>query len=186
MNKKMFLTIPLFFALIVTLFASNYSPLPLMNIVWAVGSTPDAYGNRICSLVAEQKLPNGTYIPFTNGYSYNGLVENFEFGVSTAVLYNSGQTWWRVADSYSIIFDLCVYLNASLAIDATQAQDYTRANITITGGGYSLTNQPFTGWTGSAQNATYWKAIGIYNWTASGYPAAGVTYNCTITYEAYA
>lgn len=181
-KKKILLVIPLVIVLSITLLIQN--PSTTIRFAWATGSSPDAYGNRICSLNAEQH--NGTdWNWFTTGYSYNGLVENFDSSVTNAVAYSYGQDWWRVKDNQPIQFRLCVYLNKTFATDGANAQSNVKAYLNITGGAYSLLNEEFVFGIGISQNATYWRVVGYYNWNVTSYPVVGITYNMVIRYEAY-
>lgn len=181
MNKQWY-AIPIAILLVATLFMNN--PKTRINIVWATGSTPDVYGDRVCSFTAMQY--NGTdWNWITTGYSYNGLEENFNVATTDAIKYNSGQSFWRVIDNQPLEFYMVTYLNKTLVATEAEAEAYTHVYINITSGAYSLNTLTVNTGTGGSYNGTYWVVENTYLWNVTGHPIAGSAYNIAISYNLY-
>lgn len=202
-KRKLLLVIPLAIVLAVTLLYLGPNRASFLNIVWAVGSTPDSYGNRICNIGIETW--NTTAWNWNvNGWSYNGLGENYPAGITTDHNYDSASPFtWRVHEagagvgagcSYPLNFRVVIYLNATLASDTTEAANDVQVYINITKAGYSLVNQLFPQGSGSGgpntqvatlHNATYYRVVTCFQWNVTSHPIAGTAYGVVVWYNAY-
>lgn len=141
---------------------------PFSTLVFAAG-TPDAYGNRIASLAFFQNY-TGSWIE-VNSLDYAD--------------YTSGYTMNIPSGKHTIIFML-VWLNDTLADNATQAEEYSRVFLTIEEEPTILMVQ--SGPT-SDLAGFYWVQLWYPNDyttpTETWVPAADTTYNMVFEYQAF-
>jgi hypothetical protein len=146
------------FALVLagTLLFSPESPYAILGVYCA-----DAYGNDI---VCVEVYQNGS------------MLVNFTATAGSQ----------RVADSLQINFEVYVKINSSLVASSAEAISYTRVNMSImnVNGTYIWNNVPLNSSAVATLSAPYYWHRKYGNWTSS-LPEAGVTYNCTVVYQAY-
>lgn len=90
----------------------------------------------------------------------------------------------RVHDSYPTNFTVGISLNASLVEDSTEAIAYSRVNMTIANGGTIWDKEELTNLECSLIGDFYY-LVEQKSWSVEGQPVAGVTYTCTVDYDAY-
>lgn len=135
------------------------SPFTEIRLVYAA----DSYGNDI----------NYVEVWQYNGTAWNLLANFTSTGGSV-----------RVHDSWPTNFTVGIKLNSTLVSSTSDAIAYTRVYMNITDGG--------TIWNNAELNNTFCSLSGSYYylteqgyWNQTGKPMAGVTYACSILYQAY-
>jgi hypothetical protein len=114
-------------------------------------------------------------------YQYNGSVWNLVVN-NTA----SGNTS-RIHDAWATAFRVGIKLNKTLASSDAEAISFTRCNLTImniTDSKLVWTNVTLNNTATIGSDATYYYHWKLGNWTTD-LPLAGVSYNCTVYYDAY-
>lgn len=146
----------LFPLLVGALVLAPFSPYPVLNVFCA-----DSYGNDITHI---QIFQNGS------------MLVNF-----TAT--DGSQ---RVADGLQINFEVYIKINSSLVSSSAEAISYTRVNMSIMNVNttYIWNNVPLNSSASAVLVGSFYYHAKIGNWTTS-LPEAGVTYNCTVVYQAY-
>ena len=120
----------------------------------------------------------GNDINFIEVWQYNGtnwnLLANFTVTGGSV----------RVHDSWAINFTIGIQINNTLVSSVSDAIAYTRVYMNITNGG--------TVWNNAELNNTSCSLVGSYyylteqgHWNQTAKPVAGVTYACSILYQAY-
>ena len=131
------------------------------------------------SLIVFAQDSQGNDITFFEIDQYNGSA-----WVNVANFTSTGQTA-RIHDGWQTGFLVGVKLNKTLASDSATAISYTKCNMTISYDSSYVWDNVNLNQTGSVQNDdSFWYINFQGNWT-SNLPAQGVTYNCTVTYQAY-
>jgi hypothetical protein len=117
----------------------------------------------------------GNDINFIEVWQYNGT------GYVLLANFTSSGGSVRVHDSWVINFTIGIRFNSTLASSTSEAISYTRVYMNITGI-----------WTNVELNNTSCTLIGSYyylteqgHWNQTGYPQAGVTYECSVLYQGY-
>lgn len=188
MGKK-YLTIPLLFLLVLTLFFAIQQNNMSSLVVFAAG-TPDSYGNRIRALYC-QDYNGSTWIMSPHCVTSDGTLDYYWPNLNTSNYichaYSSSSPYqWRVYDAKPLRLWCSVWLNYSFASTSSEAKSYMKIYCNITGGGYSLTNQEFTYGSCDPIGVVYWEMYNnYYTWNATGKPNAGTTYTITVWYNAY-
>jgi hypothetical protein len=93
----------------------------------------------------------------------------------------------RIHDTWSTSFIVGVKINSSLVASSAEAISYTRINMTIIRtdtSAYIWNNVPLNNSATATLVSTFYYTTKIGNWTSS-LPESGVTYNCTVVYQAY-
>jgi hypothetical protein len=148
-------TLSLCLTLLVTLAPS----FPFVTLVFAA----DSYGNNI---------------NYVEVWQYNGtgwaLLANF-----TAT---GGSV--RVHDGWPTNFTVGIQLNSTLATSTAEAISYTRVYMNITDGGTIWNNVELNN-TACSLSGSYYLLTEQGYWNTTGQPVTGVTYACSILYQAY-
>jgi glycerol-3-phosphate dehydrogenase len=120
----------------------------------------------------------GNDINFVEVWQYNETAWNLLANFTTT----GGSV--RVHDSWVMNFTVGIKVNSTLVSSSAEAISYTRVYMNITDGG--------TIWNNVELNNTACSLVGSYyylteqgHWNATGKPSAGVTYACSILYQAY-
>jgi len=92
----------------------------------------------------------------------------------------------RINDSVSMHFEVYVKINSSLVSSEAEAISYTRVNMSIMNVNttYVWNNVPLNSSGTASLVGSYYYHQKYGDWTSS-LPVAGVTYNCTVVYQAY-
>lgn len=161
--KKLVLpsAIALCLIILVSALMGSYGHFAFINMVFAA----DSYDNEI---------------NFVEVYHHNGS-DWVLVGNCTA---SSGQSY-RVHDGWEVRFIVNIRLNSTLASSTAEAVSYTRVymNITYTGGTI-WTNEELNN-TASSLSGSYYYVEETGIWNQTGYPVAGVEYECKVDYDAY-
>lgn len=138
------------------LLLTSGSPYFVLNVYCA-----DAYGNDITHITI-----------FQNG--------------SMLVNFTATDGSQRVSDGIQIDFEVYIKINSSLVASSAEAISYTRVNMSIMNVNttYVWNNVPLNSSATATLIGSYYYHVKYGNWTAS-LPEAGVTYNCTVVYQAY-
>jgi hypothetical protein len=155
MNKTKIILAILISISLITLFRSFNDTFLIVKKVYA----SDSYGNDI----------NYIEIYQYNGSSWN-LVTNFT---------SSGGSE-RIHDNWQTRFLVNIKLNSTLATSTSEAISYTRVymNISTVWTNVELNN------TSCSLNGDFYWLLEEGNWTTS-LPSLGVTYSCSVNYQAY-
>lgn len=132
---------------------------PFTRMVFAA----DSYGNDINFVEVWQH----------NGTDWN-LLDNFTTTGGSV----------RVHDSWVLNFTVGIMVNSTLVSSVSDAIAYTRVYMNITDGGAIWNNVELNN-TACSLNGSYYYLTEQGHWNATGKPVAGVTYACSILYQAY-
>lgn len=143
-------------------------PLLLLSLLMMRNDTmivyaADSYGNDINFVEVWQH----------NGTAYN-LLANFTVTGGSV----------RVHDSWVINFTVGIKMNSTLVSSTSDAIAYTRVYMNITDGGTIWNNVELNN-TACSLSGSYYYLTEQGHWNATGKPSAGVTYACSILYQAY-
>jgi hypothetical protein len=89
-----------------------------------------------------------------------------------------------VHDSWPTNFTVGIQINSTLASSTAEAISYTRVYMNITDGG-SIWNNVELNNTACELSGSYYYLTEQGHWNATGKPVAGVTYACSVLYQAY-
>lgn len=134
-------------------------PFTLVHLVYAA----DSYGDDINFVEVWQH----------NGTDYNLLANFTSTGGSV-----------RVHDSWVINFTVGIKMNSTLVSSTSDAITYTRVYMNITDGGSVWTDVELNN-TACSLDGDYYYLTEQGHWNETGKPEAGVTYACSILYQAY-
>lgn len=146
----------LMIALAVGVFMQRSGLTPKSYLVFATGSTPDAYGNKIAQLTVFQP-------DWFDATSYLDYESEMTIEISANTL-----TWMQIH----------VHINKTLCVEPL-ADDYTRIYMNISEGEKS--NELLT-WFSTASDGDFYRVI--YNCT-SWTPATDTAYDVDVAYQAY-
>jgi hypothetical protein len=90
----------------------------------------------------------------------------------------------RVHDSWVMNFTVGIKMNSTLVSSTADAIAYTRVYMNITDGGTVWNNVELNN-TSCSLNGSYYYLTEEGHWNETGKPSAGVTYACSILYQAY-
>jgi hypothetical protein len=90
----------------------------------------------------------------------------------------------RVHDSWVMNFTVGIKMNSTLVSSTADAIAYTRVYMNITDGGTVWNNVELNN-TACSLNGSYYYLTEQGYWNQTGKPVAGVTYACSILYQAY-
>lgn len=120
----------------------------------------------------------GNDINFVEVWQYNGTAWNLLANFTTT----GGSV--RVHDSWATNFTVGIMINSTLVSSTAEAIDYTRVYMNITDGG-SIWNNAILNNTSCSLSGNYYYLTEQGHWNETGKPSAGVTYACSILYQAY-
>jgi hypothetical protein len=120
----------------------------------------------------------GNDINFVEVWQYNGSAYNLlaNFTVTGGSV--------RVHDSWPTNFTVGIQINSTLVSSTADAIAYTRVYMNITDGG-SIWNNVELNNTACSLSGSYYYLTEQGHWNQTGKPVAGVTYACSILYQAY-
>ena len=96
---------------------------------------------------------------------------------------SSGQSY-SVHDTWPIKFLVNMKFNNTLASSTAEAISYTRVYMNITNGGSIWTDEELNN-TACSEVGDFYELEEEGVWNATGYPVAGVTYECSVLYQGY-
>jgi len=120
----------------------------------------------------------GNDINFIEVWQYNGSAWNLLANFTST----GGSV--RVHDSWATNFTVGIQINSTLVSSVSDAIAYTRVYMNITDGGSIWTNAELNNTSCSLSGSYYYLTEQGY-WNETGKPVAGVTYACSILYQAY-
>ena len=120
----------------------------------------------------------GNDINFIEVWQYNGSAWNLLANFTST----GGSV--RVHDSWAMNFTVGIQINSTLVSSTSEAIDYTRVYMNITDGG-SIWNNAELNNTSCSLSGSYYYLTEQGHWNETGKPVAGVTYACSILYQAY-
>jgi hypothetical protein len=120
----------------------------------------------------------GNDITFIEVWQYNGTAWNLLANFTST----GGNV--RVHDSWAINFTVGIRINSTLVSSTSDAIAYTRVYMNITDGG-SIWNNAELNNTACSLSGSYYYLTEQGHWNTTGKPTAGVTYACSILYQAY-
>jgi hypothetical protein len=120
----------------------------------------------------------GNDINFIEVWQYNGSAWNLLANFTST----GGSV--RVHDSWATNFTVGIRINSTLVSSVSDAIAYTRVYMNITDGGAIWTNAELNNTACSLSGSYYYLTEQGY-WNQTGKPVAGVTYACSILYQAY-
>lgn len=158
MKRKLF-TVAAFSLIIIITLSFLPSPFTAIHLAYCA----DSYGNDI------------NYIKV---WQYNGTAWNLLANFTTT----GGSV--RVHDSWVTNFTVGIKMNSTLVSSTAEAISYTRVYMNITDGGTIWNNVELNN-TACSLNGDYYYLTEEGHWNETGKPVTGVTYACSILYQAY-
>lgn len=145
----------------------------------------------VIALVALFQSPHFTGIRLVyaaDSYSNDiGFVEVWQYNTTAwTMLANFTTTGGsvRIHDSWATNFTVGICINSTLVSSTSEAIAYTRIYMNITDGG-SVWNNAELNNTSCSLSGSYYYLTEQGHWNATGKPETGVTYACSVLYQAY-